>query len=80
MLSTKSIVAGISTFSARSVLLKISARGKFYDFHFGTDQNKWLPVLVDVDAHYLSTQVAGGFIGAYFGLYAYSPAEQVSVN
>jgi xylan 1,4-beta-xylosidase len=61
--------------NGKALILKISARGKFYDFYYAVEPDKWLPVMVDTDARYLSTDVAGGFIGAYFGMYAYRPAE-----
>jgi alpha-N-arabinofuranosidase len=53
--------------------LKIEARGKFYDFYYRTPNTDWELLLNDVDGTYLSTEVAGGFVGAILGMYAYSP-------
>jgi len=56
----------------KPVLLKISARGKYYDFAWAAETDQWNSALEDADARYLSTDVAGGFVGAFFGMYAYS--------
>ncbi|MBN2524231.1 MAG: glycoside hydrolase family 43 protein [Bacteroidales bacterium] len=53
-----------------AVYLKIDARGKYYDFYYATEPDKWILVMEDADATILSTHKAGGFVGAYFGLYA----------
>jgi alpha-N-arabinofuranosidase len=57
------------------ILLKIEARGKYYDFYFANDPDRWNLLAKDVDATLLSTHEAGGFVGAYFGMYAYSNQE-----
>jgi xylan 1,4-beta-xylosidase len=56
----------------KSILLKIEARGKFYDFYYAIAPDDWKLLEKDVDGTYLSTKTAGGFVGAYFGMYAYS--------
>jgi alpha-N-arabinofuranosidase len=53
--------------------LKIVARGSAYDFYYGYARNRWQPLKVDEDGTLLSTKRAGGFVGAVFGLYTYSP-------
>jgi alpha-N-arabinofuranosidase len=52
--------------------MKIVARGEFYDFHFSASGTDWVELASDIDARLLSTQDAGGFVGSYFGLYAYA--------
>ena len=53
--------------------LRIVARGGAYDFYYGYAPNRWQPLKVDEDGTLLSTKRAGGFVGAVFGLYTYSP-------
>jgi len=50
--------------------LKISAGEKGYSFYFATRSGKWETVLTDTDRKFLSTKIAGGFVGALFGMYA----------
>lgn len=51
--------------------LKITARGPEYDFSFRPDGTEaWTQLAPGLDGRILSTQVAGGFVGATFGLYA----------
>ena len=57
---------------AGRVYLKVTAAGQAYSFYIATDYENWQPVAEDVDGRILSTPVAGGFIGAYIGMYASS--------
>jgi len=54
------------------IYLKIEARGKFYDFFYALEPNNWTMLIENIDASQLSTSKAGGFVGAFFGMYAYS--------
>lgn len=56
--------------------LKIEAKAALYDFKFKEDGHEWKVLQDDVDGKYLSTQAAGGFIGALFALYATSSGKQ----
>lgn len=70
------IVSKEITVSEKGLLyLKIDARGRYYDFYYSLEPDSWLLLEKDVDATLLSTHVAGGFVGAYFGMYAYSANE-----
>ncbi len=60
------------------VWLKIEAKGAKYDLAFAEQANQW-KVLATLDGKYLSTQEAGGFVGALFALYA-SANGQASTN
>lgn len=61
--------------SSSPMVLKIEANQSNYSFWFGED-SKHLNLLADhVDGTYLSTHVAGGFVGALFGLYATSSGQ-----
>jgi len=51
--------------------LKISAgQPSTYDFAYATVEGEWVELKTGVDATTLSREVAGGFTGAYLGLYA----------
>ncbi|OYX84124.1 MAG: glycoside hydrolase 43 family protein [Flavobacteriales bacterium 32-34-25] len=52
-----------------TVKLSISGTPEFYEFGF-SQENKSITTLGKVETKYLSTETAGGFTGAYIGLYA----------
>lgn len=52
------------------VWLKIEAKGASYDFSYAQQSQKWKILASNLDGKYLSTQQAGGFVGALFALYA----------
>jgi xylan 1,4-beta-xylosidase len=56
----------------KGVYLKIEARGNVYSFSFAVEQSKWIVISDSVDATFLSTRVAGGFVGCMYALYATS--------
>lgn len=58
--------------STKSLLLRINADGPLYSFQFSHKPNAWVTLKDNVDGKFLSTQVAGGFIGCVFGMYATS--------
>ena len=55
------------------VRLRIAARGAAYTFSYAAAGGAWRAVGGPQDGRILSTHVAGGFVGAVFGLYAYAP-------
>jgi alpha-N-arabinofuranosidase len=55
---------------AGPVRLRAAARGDAYDFAFAERGGDWRTLAADQDGKLLSTRVAGGFVGAVFGLYA----------
>jgi alpha-N-arabinofuranosidase len=57
------------------VKLRIDARGNFYDFYFASKSRQWTLVKDNLDATFLSTRVAGGFIGCVFAMYATSSGK-----
>ena len=61
------------------IQIKIEARESKYNFYFSEKGDDYQPLLRDVDATYLSTETAGGFVGCMYGLYATSNGE-VSSN
>jgi alpha-N-arabinofuranosidase len=60
---------------AGRIYLKVLATGQAYSFYAATDYESWHPVAEDVDGRILSTTVAGGFVGAYIGMYASSNGQ-----
>jgi alpha-N-arabinofuranosidase len=61
-----------------SVHLRIVARGAAYDFAFSADGENFTPLAENVDARYLSTETAGGFVGCMYGLYACSNGQETN--
>ncbi len=53
-----------------SIDLKVVSKGTSFDFYYSQDGNKWVELTKNVDASYLSTNVAGGFTGTTIGIYA----------
>ncbi|PSJ38462.1 glycoside hydrolase 43 family protein [Sphingomonas deserti] len=54
------------------VYLRIRARGAEYDFFYATREGDWRPLREGEDGRILSTRVAGGFVGTFFGVHAFS--------
>lgn len=61
--------------SVPTIRLKIEARGQDYSFHFADETGNWRALFENADGRILSTPVAGGFIGAYVGIYASSNGQ-----
>lgn len=55
--------------------LRIDANKDTYSFYFADKINNWQLLKENVDAKLLSTKIAGGFVGALFGMYATSNGE-----
>jgi beta-xylosidase len=58
------------------VYLKVEGKGKFYSFYYSLDSEKWIPVMESIDGKYLSTTMAGGFVGTILGMYASSQGKE----
>lgn len=58
--------------------LKINAEGDTYDFYYSADGKNWSLLKDKVDAKFVSTKTAGGFVGCIYGMYATSSGEQSS--
>jgi alpha-N-arabinofuranosidase len=57
------------------IYLKVEAIGQDYSFYIATVSEAWQTVAEAVDGRILSTPVAGGFVGAYLGMYASSNGQ-----
>lgn len=55
--------------------LKIIARGRFYDFEYKLPDKNWETLARNIDGTFLSTKVAGGFVGDFFGMYAFGNSK-----
>ncbi len=65
-------VLGTQPIEGETIYLKASAQGQAYSFYCASEPDSWQPVAEGVDGRILSTPVAGGFTGAYVGMYASS--------
>lgn len=54
------------------VYLAVEAHGQSYAARFATEPGHWLPLGPALDGRFLSTPVAGGFVGTCLGMYASS--------
>lgn len=69
-------VLASAPWTAGSVQLKAEARGQAHSFYYrGSEAEKWQTLFEAADGRCLSTDIAGGFTGAYIGLYASSQGE-----
>ncbi len=58
--------------TAAKIELKIVAVGGSYSFYYAEKAGQWKMLMDKIDGTFLSTRVAGGFVGSLFGLYATS--------
>jgi xylan 1,4-beta-xylosidase len=62
-------------FFADRIYLKVVAERQNYHFYVGSDEKSAEIVAENVDGRILSTDIAGGFVGAYIGIFASSNGE-----
>ena len=65
------LVASQKISSDQKLNLKIEANGNTYSFYF-SENGKWQLLKQNLDAKFLSTKIAGGFVGSMYALYATS--------
>lgn len=63
----------------KKLYLEIEANGNTYSFSYAFEPNQWNLLKDSVDAKYLSTRIAGGFVGCMYALYATSLGRPSSV-
>ena len=61
-------------------MLRVKAEGEDYTFSYAIGRNSKFKDLATVPGDILSTNVAGGFTGAFIGLYATSANDAVAVD
>ena len=70
LLATDTVLAN------KEIYLRIQAKGDRYSFLYTNDTYRWHILKEDIDGTFLSTKVAGGFVGSVFALYATSLSKQ----
>lgn len=64
-------------YASERIQLKVEARGQEYSFYYRADEtDKWHLLLGGANGTVLSTDLAGGFTGAYMGMYASSQGAE----
>jgi len=59
----------------KELQLKVEAKGGTYSFLFALKKDEWITLKDNVDAKFLSTKVAGGFVGCIYALYTTSQGK-----
>lgn len=67
-----------SAATSAKLYLKINAEGSTYSFYYSADGKNWSLLKDKVDAKFVSTKTAGGFVGCIYGMYASSSGEKSS--
>jgi len=66
------------SFVGATVCLRIDAKKNKYSFLYKVGSNEWRVLKDSVDARFLSTKVAGGFVGCVYAMYATSMGRKSS--
>lgn len=66
------LISEYALLSKGSLKLKIESFGDYYNFSFAEKGNNYQSLKDHVDGKFLSTKVAGGFLGSLYGMYATS--------
>jgi len=61
---------------ARRIFLRIRMKGNTYGFAYSLNGNDWKAIENGLDARFLSTETAGGFVGSVFALYVTSMGKK----
>lgn len=67
---TLSVVTGVAPAPEGSVRLRLAATAERYSFSFAAAEGEGWQTLGEAPTRFLSSEVAGGFTGAFFALYA----------
>lgn len=59
-------------FSSEVIYLNVIAKGQEYNFYYGSSLDKMKLLAENVDGRILSSDIAGGFVGTYIGIFASS--------
>lgn len=60
--------------------LKIQADNDKYNFYYSEEKNSWILLKGNIDAKFLSTKTAGGFVGCMYAMYATSNGVATTNN
>ena len=69
-------IAFKSISESKKISFKIEAKGKYYNFYYSLNDKDWEVIRKNVDATFLSTKTAGGFVGTIYGMYTTSSGEK----
>jgi alpha-N-arabinofuranosidase len=58
------------------LLLKIEAKEDVYSFSYAYNSGQWIVLKDSIDAKFLSTRVAGGFVGCMYAMYTTSQGKE----
>lgn len=64
------VILDSQSYNSEKIYIKVEARGQDYCFYYGDDLSDLQIFKESVDGRILSTDVAGGFVGTYIGMYA----------
>jgi xylan 1,4-beta-xylosidase len=76
--NTMQLITQADITTSSKIILRIDSEGDTYSFRYAEKPGQWILLKDKVDAKYLSTQVAGGFIGCVYGMYATSSGKQTT--
>jgi alpha-N-arabinofuranosidase len=65
--------------NSSKLYMKINAEGDSYSFYYSANGKEWNLLKEKVDAKFVSTKTAGGFVGCIYGMYTTSSGE-ISTN
>lgn len=64
-------ILAMNEYNSDNIYLRVTAKGQDYSFYYGSEETEDLKELAgNVDGRLLSTDVAGGFVGTYIGMFA----------
>lgn len=72
------IASATTILNQKNIRLKIEAKENTYTFYFSVNNKDWKIIAENIDAKFLSTKVAGGFVGSMFALYGTSNGTESS--
>lgn len=74
------VLASVAAPAGGKLYLFVESDGESYSFHYGRTESERVPVLEGADGTVLSTNRAGGFVGAYIGMYASANGAQTAAS
>ena len=72
---SKETVLASAPWNGAPAVLSIRAKGQSHSFWYGADEREMKPLYEGLDGGYLGSDVCGGFVGAYIGMFCASGDE-----
>ena len=63
-------------YTAKELFIKVEATEEEYSFYIAKTAENWQPLFEHADGSILSSNVAGGFVGTYIGMYVTSSGKE----